>query len=195
MPGSLISGSLWSQWRGKRSRHSRRMHNMQFYNFTYLVLPVYCVLPHRVLHILVCFIGMVFFSSRFSCYQFIRYCWGRKIYFCFKHRPRVFHVTGLLEWRVMSRLIRRGKVRMGRASNFISYLFGIICMHHDAHILLLPLTLILYPSSWYIPMEILCRCYMMNTLRPGDVYLWKVSSSVQIMVCCFTKASHYPYQW
>ena len=31
MPGSLTSGSLWSRWRGKRSRHSRRMRNLQFY--------------------------------------------------------------------------------------------------------------------------------------------------------------------
>ena len=31
MPGSLTSGSLWSRWRGKRSRHSRRMRNPQFY--------------------------------------------------------------------------------------------------------------------------------------------------------------------
>ena len=31
MPGSLTSGFLWSQWRGKRSRHSRRMRNPQFY--------------------------------------------------------------------------------------------------------------------------------------------------------------------
>ena len=30
MPGSLISGSLWSRWRGKGSRHSRRMRNTQF---------------------------------------------------------------------------------------------------------------------------------------------------------------------
>ena len=27
---SLTSGFLWSRWRGKRSRHSRRMHNPQF---------------------------------------------------------------------------------------------------------------------------------------------------------------------
>ena len=27
MPGSLTSGFLWSRWRGKRSRHSRRMRN------------------------------------------------------------------------------------------------------------------------------------------------------------------------
>ena len=33
MPGSLTSGSFWSWWRGKRSRHSRRMHNPQFYAF------------------------------------------------------------------------------------------------------------------------------------------------------------------
>ena len=33
MPGSLIitSGFNWSQWRGKRYRHSRRMRNPQFY--------------------------------------------------------------------------------------------------------------------------------------------------------------------
>ena len=31
MPGSLTSGLLWSRWRGKRSRHSRRMRNPQFY--------------------------------------------------------------------------------------------------------------------------------------------------------------------
>ena len=31
MPGSLTSGFLWSWWRGKYSRHSRRMHNPQFY--------------------------------------------------------------------------------------------------------------------------------------------------------------------
>ena len=31
MPGSLYSGFLWSRWQGKRSRHSRRMRNPQFY--------------------------------------------------------------------------------------------------------------------------------------------------------------------
>ena len=31
MPGSLPSGFLWSRWRRKRSRHSRRMCNPQFY--------------------------------------------------------------------------------------------------------------------------------------------------------------------
>ena len=30
MPGSLSSDFLWSRWRGKRSRYSRRMHNPQF---------------------------------------------------------------------------------------------------------------------------------------------------------------------
>ena len=29
--GSLTSGFLWSRWRGKRSRHSRRMHFLQFF--------------------------------------------------------------------------------------------------------------------------------------------------------------------
>ena len=33
MPGSLTSSFLWSRWRGKRSRHSWRMHNLQFYVF------------------------------------------------------------------------------------------------------------------------------------------------------------------
>ena len=31
MSGLLTSCFLWSRWRGKRSRHSRRMHNPQFY--------------------------------------------------------------------------------------------------------------------------------------------------------------------
>ena len=31
MPGSLTSGFLWSWWRAKRSRHSLRMRNLQFY--------------------------------------------------------------------------------------------------------------------------------------------------------------------
>ena len=31
MPGSLTSGFLWSRWRGKCSRHFRRMRNQQFY--------------------------------------------------------------------------------------------------------------------------------------------------------------------
>ena len=31
MPGSLTSGLLGSRWRGKRSRHSRRMRKPQFY--------------------------------------------------------------------------------------------------------------------------------------------------------------------
>ena len=30
MPGSLTSSLFWSRWRGKRSRHSRRMRNSQF---------------------------------------------------------------------------------------------------------------------------------------------------------------------
>ena len=30
MPGSLTSGIIERRWRGKRSRHSRRMHNAQF---------------------------------------------------------------------------------------------------------------------------------------------------------------------
>ena len=31
MPGSVTCGFLWNRWRGKCSRHSRRMHNPQFY--------------------------------------------------------------------------------------------------------------------------------------------------------------------
>ena len=31
MPGSLTSGFLWSRWWGRRSLHSRRMRNLQFY--------------------------------------------------------------------------------------------------------------------------------------------------------------------
>ena len=31
MPGSLTTGFLWNRWQGKRSWHSRRMRNPQFY--------------------------------------------------------------------------------------------------------------------------------------------------------------------
>ena len=31
MPGSLTNGFLWSRWRGKRFRHSRRMRSTHFY--------------------------------------------------------------------------------------------------------------------------------------------------------------------
>ena len=31
MPGSLANGVLWSRWRGKRSRQSRRMRDLQIY--------------------------------------------------------------------------------------------------------------------------------------------------------------------
>ena len=31
IPGSLASGFLWSRWRGKRSRHARRMRNLKVY--------------------------------------------------------------------------------------------------------------------------------------------------------------------
>ena len=40
MPGLLTSGFLWSRWRGKRSRHSRRMRNPQFY--VYGKRPIAC---------------------------------------------------------------------------------------------------------------------------------------------------------
>ena len=33
MPGSLTGGFIWSRWRGKRSRYSRRMRNPSFYVF------------------------------------------------------------------------------------------------------------------------------------------------------------------
>ena len=44
MPGYLISGFLWSRWRGKRSRHSRRMRNPQF--FVYGKRPMRVAFKH-----------------------------------------------------------------------------------------------------------------------------------------------------
>ena len=53
MPSSLTGGFLWSRWRGKRSRHSRRMHKLQFcvsgkrpmtYLWTGLLLYVGCLI-------------------------------------------------------------------------------------------------------------------------------------------------------
>ena len=53
MPGLLTSGLLWSQWWGKRSQHSRRLHNLQFYVsetqvYTMCINPrVLCQLPAK----------------------------------------------------------------------------------------------------------------------------------------------------
>ena len=44
MPGSLTSSFLWNRWRGKRSRHSRRMRNPQI---TYLVRGPCCACCQR----------------------------------------------------------------------------------------------------------------------------------------------------
>ena len=43
MPGSLISGFLWNWWRGKRSRHSRRMRNSQFAYLVRSPLKSFCI--------------------------------------------------------------------------------------------------------------------------------------------------------
>ena len=40
MPASLTSGFAWSRWRGKRSRHSRRMRNPQLYVFGKRPIPI-----------------------------------------------------------------------------------------------------------------------------------------------------------
>ena len=48
MPGSLTSGFLWSQWRGKRSRHSRRMRNSQFYVFDKRPIAMMTKLLHMI---------------------------------------------------------------------------------------------------------------------------------------------------
>ena len=39
MPGSLNIGCLWSRWQDKRSRHSRRMRNPQFYVYGKRSIP------------------------------------------------------------------------------------------------------------------------------------------------------------
>ena len=44
MPGSLNSGFLWSRWRGKRCRDSRRKRNSQFYVSGKRAMTVYCLL-------------------------------------------------------------------------------------------------------------------------------------------------------
>ena len=62
MPGSLTCVFLWSWWLGKRSRHSRRMRNPQFYLFgkrfhvmvsswstiLWQQMPYYCVANHTI---------------------------------------------------------------------------------------------------------------------------------------------------
>ena len=46
MPGSLTNGFHWSRWRGKHSRHSRRMHNPQLYVSGKRPMPLFVVWPH-----------------------------------------------------------------------------------------------------------------------------------------------------
>ena len=68
MSGLLTSGFLWSRWRGKRSRHSRRMHNPQFYvsgkrPIEHGPAPISCsnnliVLP-ALQHTFYCMVGLV----------------------------------------------------------------------------------------------------------------------------------------
>ena len=88
MPGSLTSRSLWSQLRGKRSRHSRRMRNPQFdisskrpidqnikakYHQTKMNLKM---LPHRCGHI----------SSVTMCYYGEDYLYAHEKHRC-RHCP------------------------------------------------------------------------------------------------------------
>ena len=47
MPGSLTRGFLWSRWRGKCSRYSRRMRNPQFYVFGKRPMPWYHYVHRR----------------------------------------------------------------------------------------------------------------------------------------------------
>ena len=50
-PGSLTSGFLWSRWRRKRSRHSRRMRNRQFYVSGKRPMEINCIFVLMVLQI------------------------------------------------------------------------------------------------------------------------------------------------
>ena len=57
MSGSLTSGFLWSQWRGKRSQHSRRMRNRQFYVSG--KRPIVCLIMTNIpleRHLIVCIV-------------------------------------------------------------------------------------------------------------------------------------------
>ena len=50
MPRSLLSGVLWIRWRGKRSRHPRRMRNAQFYVYgkrSILTCGIFCLQYHH----------------------------------------------------------------------------------------------------------------------------------------------------
>ena len=52
MPRSLTSGSPWIRWRGKRSRHSRRVLNPQFYVSGKIPIGCRGVLSHRQISII-----------------------------------------------------------------------------------------------------------------------------------------------
>ena len=72
MPGSLTSDFLRSRWRGNPSRHSRRMHNRQFYVSGIWRWPNNYRAPQDTCTMLGvrCFVGVIHESSRYDQSQF-----------------------------------------------------------------------------------------------------------------------------
>ena len=64
MSGSRTNGFLWSVWRGKRPRHSRRMRNPQFYLSGKRPMGPHCVPVMQ--HVMVVTILQTAFSNAFS---------------------------------------------------------------------------------------------------------------------------------
>ena len=78
MPGSLLSNFRWSRWRGKRSRHSRRMRNTSSYvsgKMAYSNPSIMAVSNARYLHkhVSLCIQGTVYaiWLAQFSLPQFL----------------------------------------------------------------------------------------------------------------------------
>ena len=82
MSGSITSGFLWSQWRGKRSRYSRCMRNPQFYVYVKVFHPkcrpyqnevIFCMMKLHVLCGIVPKI-QIFLPSRFFSPEWWKWC-------------------------------------------------------------------------------------------------------------------------
>ena len=78
MPESLTSGFLWSRWRGKRSRHSRRMRNPQFCVFDKRPMRGYQDNSASNCYQVTCCIQHASFRAKYQQMQFIYPCWKCK---------------------------------------------------------------------------------------------------------------------
>ena len=87
MTGSLTSGFLWSRWRGKRPRHSRRMCSPQFLRIWYIYICKYLMLNLWILLQNLYNISYCPWESR-SCLVLLVLMWFHDDVIKWKHFPR-----------------------------------------------------------------------------------------------------------